>query len=91
MVHSDVRRVQSTDETILKSKATSIFFTLQFLVYLYSDKPLQVTIYKGTFFYNKFYKKIISDIWLITTLLIIWNGQNSWIFIYSSRVVGGLK
>ena len=55
-------RVQSTDETILKSKATSNFFTLQFLVYLYSDKPLQVTIYKGTFFYNKFYKKIISDI-----------------------------
>jgi hypothetical protein len=34
-------RVQSTDETILKSKATSIFFTLQFLVYLYSDKPLR--------------------------------------------------
>jgi len=60
------------DETILKSKATSNFFTFQFLVYHYSDKPLQVTIYKGTFFYNKFYKKIISDIWpLITTLLII--------------------
>jgi len=50
------------DETILKSKATSNFFTFQFLVYHYSDKPLQVTIYKGTFFYNKFYKKIISDI-----------------------------